>query len=84
MKTFQQIIPNLNAGETWWLIKATPTAYIRERNGECARTADRKQALAFPSEEEAVAFVQNASVDDRNARAFGRNCGVCPIANKKP
>ncbi len=50
--------------------------YLCFRSGELALTTDRQKAVAFKNEKEAVNLLNNAIVDDRNAKVIGRGCGI--------
>ena len=66
MKKEIRTVAQLAKGETAQVIKVRGS-YIRILNGELSRTRTNTQALIFDTFKSLCAFVETASIDDRNA-----------------
>lgn len=53
--------------------------YFTIRNGELALTGNMEAGIAFKTEKELLTFMDNISVDDRNARTIGKSYSTTDV-----
>lgn len=56
--------------------------YLIERNGELGLSVKQSEALMFTTEEILINFIDNVTIDTRNARVIGRKYDIVPISKR--
>ena len=78
MITLKEAAAKSDRPETVFIMKKR-TKYIGMRNGELVLTTDQGKAIVLFESENVQTFIDNMSVDTRNAKVIGKSVGIVPV-----
>lgn len=85
LKTLEETFPLLSEGKVYkFYIVKKGSKYLTFKNNELAMTNNQTKAVLFDNEKQIHSFIQNAIIDDRNARVIGRSYSHTTMTVTKP